>query len=179
MHALTIRDPDEPAQRVILQLALQGVTSLLNVRGIMLDEWISYAFRRLHLTFETLTWDPMTSLYEEQEAAMVNYSGHVVTTAGLLMKHVNRLVINLLSSLTTDQAGVTDDKNFYDVLASHVEISSIETSLNGHICLRKTTPIDPQTLAASWMISPEHAKRTIVMTKQRGVRTCLNNTLSC
>ncbi len=37
-HALTIRDPDESAQMVILQLALRGVTSLLNVRGIMLDE---------------------------------------------------------------------------------------------------------------------------------------------
>ncbi len=95
------------------------------------------------------------------------------------MKHVNRLVINLLSSLTTDQADVTDDKNFYDVLASHVQISSIEISLNGHICLPKTAPIDPQTLAARWMISPEHAKQTIVMTRQRGVQTCLNPTLSC
>ncbi len=99
-HALTIRDPDEPAQTVILQLALRGVTLLLNVRGIMLDEWNSDAFKRLHLTSETLTWDPMTSLYEEQEAAMVDYSGRVVTTARPLMKHVNRLVINLLSSLT-------------------------------------------------------------------------------
>ena len=28
------------------------------------------------------------------------------------------------------------------------------------------------------MISPDHAKRTVVMTTQRGVRTCLNPTLS-
>ncbi len=80
-HALTIRDPDEPAQMVILQLALRGVTLLLNVRGTMLDEWNSDAFKRLHLTSETLTWDPTTTLYEEQEAAMVDYSGRVVTTA--------------------------------------------------------------------------------------------------
>jgi hypothetical protein len=114
----------------------------------MLDEWNSDAFKRLHLTSETLTWDPTTSLYEEQEAAMVDYSERVVTTAWPLMKHVNHLVINLLSSLTTDQADVTDDENFYDVLVSHVLISSIETSLNRHICSRKTAPIDPQTLAA-------------------------------
>ncbi len=75
-----------------------------------------------------------------------------------MIGHVNHLVINLLSSLTTDQADVTNDKNFYDALASHVQISSIETSLNGHIRLRKTAPIDPQTLAAHWMISPERAK---------------------
>ncbi len=142
---------------------------MLNVRGITLDEWNSDAFKRLHLTSENLTWDPTTSLYEEQEAAMVDYSGRMVTTARPLMKHVNRLVINLLSSLTTDQADITDDKNFYDVLASHVQIPSIETSLNGHICLRKTAPIDPQTLATRWMISPERATQTIVMTTQRGV----------
>ncbi len=94
------------------------------------------------------------------------------------MKHVNHLVINSLSFLTTDQADITDDENFYDVLASHVQISSIETSLNGHICSRKTVPIDPQTLAARWIISPERAKQIIVMTTQRGVRTCLNPTLS-
>ncbi len=92
--------------------------------------------------------------------------------------HVNNLVINSLSSLTTDQADVTDDNNFYHVLASHVQISSIETSLNGHICLRKITPIDPQILAAHWMISPEHMKHTVVMTMQRGVQICLNPTLS-
>jgi hypothetical protein len=79
-HALTIRDPHQPAQTVILQLALQGVTSLLNVRGITLDEWNSDTFKQLHLTSETLTWYPMTTLYEVQEAAMIDYSGRVVTT---------------------------------------------------------------------------------------------------
>jgi hypothetical protein len=173
MHALTIIDPHQPTQTVI-----QGVTSLLNVRGITLDEWNSVAFKRLHLTSETLTWDPMTTLYKEQEATMINYSGLVVTTTQPLMRHINHLVINLLSSLATDQADVTDDKNFYDVLASHVQISSIETSLNGHICSHKTAPTNPQTLAAHWMTSPERAKQTVVMTMQRGVRTCLNPTLS-
>jgi hypothetical protein len=177
-HALPIRDPNRPAQMVILQLALQGVTLLLNVRGVMLDEWNSDTFKRLHLTFEALTWDPTTTLYEEQEAAMVDYPWHVVTTMRPLMMHINSLVIDLLSSLTTDQADVTDDENLYDVLASHVQILSIESSLNGHICSCKIAPIDPQTLAARWMISPEHAKQTVVMTTQRGVRTCLNPTLS-
>ncbi len=157
-HALIIRDPDRPAQTVILQLALKGVALLLNVRGVTLDEWNSDAFKWLHLTSETLTWDPTTTLYEDQEAAMVDYSGHMVRTTQPLMTHINHLVINLLSSLTTDQADVTDDENFYDILASHIQISSIETSLNGHIRSRKTAPIDPQTLAACWMISPECAK---------------------
>jgi hypothetical protein len=151
---------------------------LLNVRAPTLDEWNSDAFRQLYLTSESLTSDPTTTLYEEQEAAMLDYSGHVVTMTCPMRGHANNLVINLFSSLTTDQADVTDDNNFYCVLASHVQISSIETSLNGHIRLHKIAPIDPQTLAACWMISPEHAKRTVIMTSmQRGVRTCLNPTL--
>jgi hypothetical protein len=94
------------------------------------------------------------------------------------------LVINSLSSLTADHADVTEDNNFYQVLSSMVQISSAESSpnelsLNGHICLRKIAPIDPLTLAAWWMISPDRAKRTVVMTTQGGVQTCLNPTLSC
>jgi hypothetical protein len=178
MHALTIKDPDHLAQTIILPLALQGVTSLLNLRAPTLDKWNSGAFKWLHLTSESLTWDPTTFLYEEQEAAMIDCSGHIVTTTHPLRGHVNHLVINLLSSPTTDQADVADDKYFYQVLASHVQISSIETSFNGYICLCKITPIDPQTLAARWMISPECAKHTVIMTRQRGVWTCLNPTLS-
>ncbi len=71
----------------------------------------------------------------------------MVTTTQPLKGNINHLVINSLSSLTTDQADITGDDNFYDILASHVQISSIETSLNGHIRLRKTAHIDPQTLA--------------------------------
>jgi hypothetical protein len=88
MHALTITDPDWPAQMVILQLALRGATLLLNVRDVMLDEWNSDAFKRLHLTSESLTWDPTTTLYEEQEVAMVDYSGRVVTATLPLMVHI-------------------------------------------------------------------------------------------
>ncbi len=178
-HALTmIKDPFHPAQTVILPLALQGVTSLLNVRTPTLDKWNIDAFMRLHLISETLTWDPTMTLYEEQEAAMIDYSGYVVMTMQPLRGHVNHLVINLLSSLTTDQADITDDDNFYHVLASHVQISIIQTSLNGRICLRNIVPINPQTLAAHLVISLEHANRTVVMTTQRGVWTCLNPTLS-
>jgi hypothetical protein len=101
-HALTIKDPDNPAQTVILPLALQGVTLLLNVSAPTLDKWSSDAFWWLHLTSESLTWDPATTLYEEQEATMTEYSGRVMTMTRALRGHVSNLVMNLLSSLTTD-----------------------------------------------------------------------------
>jgi hypothetical protein len=101
-HALNIKDPDHPAQTVILPLALQGVTSLLNVRVPTLDKWNGDTFKGLHLNSESLTWDLTTTLYEEQEAALIDYSGHVVTTTCPLREHAINLVINLLSTLTTD-----------------------------------------------------------------------------
>jgi hypothetical protein len=113
---------------------------------------------------------------------MTDYSGNVVR-CGALRGQVSSLAINSLSSLTADYADFTDDDNFYRVLSSMVQISSTESSpnelsLNGHIRSCKIAPIDPQTLATRWMISPDPAKRTVVMTTQRRVRTCLNPTLS-
>jgi hypothetical protein len=38
-HALTLTDPDNPLQPVILPLTLRGVTSLLNVRSVTINEF--------------------------------------------------------------------------------------------------------------------------------------------
>jgi hypothetical protein len=111
-HALTLDDPDHPAQMVTLPLALRGVTSLLNVRAPTLDEWNSGTFWRLHLTSETLTWDPTMTLYEDQEMAMTDYSGNVVRHVAL-RGQVSNMAINSLSFLTADYADVTDNDNFY------------------------------------------------------------------
>jgi len=116
---------------------------LINVRAPTLDEWNSDAFTRLSLTSESLTSDPTTTKYEEQEAAMTDYSGNVVNCSAV-GGHFGTFAINSLSSLTTDLIDVTDDENFYQVLTSKVMISSVETSLNGHIRSRKIAPIDPR-----------------------------------
>jgi len=108
---------------------------------------------------------------------MTDYYGNVVCCAAV-RGHVSILAIKSLSSLSSDLVDVTDDKIFHQVLTSKVMILSVDTSLNGHIRSRNVAPIDPQTLAARWMISPDRAKHTVVMTTQRGVRTCLNPTLS-
>jgi hypothetical protein len=95
-HALTIKDTDNPTQMVILLPPLKGVTLLLHARAPTLEEWNSDAIWRLHLTSESLTWDPTFTLYEEQEAAMTDYSCRVVTMTCALRGHVSNLVMNLL-----------------------------------------------------------------------------------
>ncbi len=68
-HALILTDPNNPLQLVILLLTLRGVTLVLNVRSTTINEFNSHDHLRLHLTSETLTWDPTTDLYEHQEHA--------------------------------------------------------------------------------------------------------------
>ncbi len=177
MHALILTDPNNPLQPVILSLILRGVTLLLNVRSTTIDEFNSHDHLRLHLTSETLTWDPTTDLYEKQENAMMYYSGNIVRDEA--MRGPN-LILNELQSLTTDLADLTHDCNFHQVLTAHVVVSSVDSSLSGHVRLCKTAPIpiDFMTIAGRWMIAPDHAKETVQRTMQQGVRTCLNPMLA-
>jgi hypothetical protein len=57
--------------------------SLLNVRSTTINEFNSHDYLRLHLTSETLTWDPTTDLYEQLEHAMMDYSGNIVHDAAM------------------------------------------------------------------------------------------------
>ncbi len=158
MHALTLTDPNNPLQRVILPLILRGVTSVLNVRSMTIDEFNSHDHLRLHLTSETLTWDPRTNLYEQQEHAMMDYSGNIIRDTAM---RGPQLILNELQSLTTDLADLMHNCNFHQVLTAHVVVSSIDSSLSGRVRSRKSEPIDFMTLAGRWMIAPDRAKKTV------------------
>ncbi len=139
---------------------------MLYVRHVTINEFNSLDHPRLHLTSKTLTWDPLTTLFEEQETAMTDYSGNIISNAAVRGPY-ETLIINELHSLTTDMADMMHDYNFHQVLASHVVISSVDANLNGHVWSRRSVPINFKTLAARWMVSPERAKRTIHLTMQR------------
>jgi hypothetical protein len=112
MHALTLTDPNIPLQLVIFPLILRGATSVLNVRSVTINDFNSHDYLRLHLTSETLTWDPMTDLYEQQEHAMMDYSGNIVRDAAV---RGPQLILNELQTLATDLADLVHDCNFYQV----------------------------------------------------------------
>jgi hypothetical protein len=48
---------------------------------VTIDEFNSHHYLRLHLTSETLTWDPTTDLNELQEHAMMDYFSNIVCGA--------------------------------------------------------------------------------------------------
>ena len=106
---------------------------------------------------------------------MMDYSGNIVRDAAV---RGPQLILNELQSLTTDLADLTHDCNFHQVLTAHVIVSSVNSSLSGHVRSRKSAPIDFTTLAGRWMIAPDCAKKTVQRTMQRGVHTCLNPMLA-
>jgi hypothetical protein len=113
-HALTMTDPNNPLQPLILPLTLRGVTSLLNVRTVTINEFNSQDHPGLHLTSETLTWDPTTNLYEQQENALLDYSGNIIRDTAM-RGQVPTLIVNELQLLATDLADMTYDCNFHKV----------------------------------------------------------------
>jgi hypothetical protein len=103
---------------------------------------------------------------------MTDYHGSIVCKSANRGQTSN-LVINSLST-TIDSIDILQDDNFYDVLQSYVQISSVasstvriasfdtrDTSLSGHIRTQGMPHINHETLAARWMISPERAKRRL------------------
>ncbi len=81
-HAFTLPDPVNPLQTLTLPPQLHGVISLLNVRTVTADQFYDEkTYPHVNLTSDSLTWDPTTDLYREQETAMTNLHGDVCTHA--------------------------------------------------------------------------------------------------
>jgi hypothetical protein len=122
MHALTLTDPDDPSQLVTLPLQLWGVILLLNVRTLTVDQFNDQTIPRLHLTSETLTWDPSTTTYTDQEAAMMDFTGVVETRTRVWGKFP--AVIHAMA--TSDLIDITHDNHFAQALLAQVVISPID-----------------------------------------------------
>jgi hypothetical protein len=113
MHALTLPDPVHPSQTITLPLELRGVISLLNVRTVTADQFYDHeTYPQVHLTSDTLTWDPTSTLYRDQELAMINLHGEVCTHANVRGPR-NSIVVNSISSTYTDLIDITHDDNFH------------------------------------------------------------------
>jgi len=198
-HALTLTDPDDPLQTVTLPLRLRGVISFLNVRTPTVEQFNDQTIPRLELTSQTLTWDPQTTAYADQEAAMMDFTGAIVTRTRVRDQFPTIIRAMASSRSHTDLIDLTHDDYFAAALLARVVVSSAQTrpdqmtsdqtrpnqtstgftpALTGNVRARTTPGIDFLTLARRWGISPDAARQTLSRTTQRGVRTCLNPTLS-
>ena len=172
-HCILAPDPEYPERKLRIPLFLSGVTSYTPVFKVTEEDYKSGAIPRVELTSESLDWDPQDRTFEQQESALVDVYGKLVTARPSSPK----TVINELVSLVTPLADVTDDDNFAHMLESNVQVSSIskvERTAGGKLQSHQQKPIEPETLARRWNITPDKARQTVKRTTQRGVVTVLH-----
>ena len=170
---------------------LRSVTSLLHVEALTLDKFNAHECPRVTLTHRDLTWDPGSTVYEDQENNMTDWRGDIIrpdpSARGPLM------VINSVCMSTCENAAdVCHDENFGNVLQSKVNVSIAHMSkpnVMSQVSYEKANlgniqsgvrgkKVNSATLAKRWGIDPLKAATTVRTTTQRGVRSTLHPTLS-
>ena len=69
---------DEDGERVIMPLFLRGVTSVLETCPVTLEEFENHVCPRVELTAADLTWDPSSTVYEDQENYNLDYKRDLI-----------------------------------------------------------------------------------------------------
>jgi hypothetical protein len=135
------------------------------------------------LTYESPVYDPIGSSYAEQEAAMIDSRGKLQAAED---KHPLRRQIcpahmaETFSDTTIKLQAVSltlDDSSLLQEMTSHVHISEVNmSSLTAD--MRDGGGVDVATLAKNFGIGIEAAKRTRLVTTQRGVKRMIHPNLS-
>jgi hypothetical protein len=156
---------------------LRGVVSCFTTRNPTQEEFDTC--HRYELTYESLVYDPSGSLYAEQESAMMDSRGqlkvaedkhplsrqicpvHMVETFSDTPRKLQALYLTLYNSLLLQD------------MTSHVHISEVNMSILT-ADMRDGGGVDVATLKKNFGIGIEAAKRTRLMTTQRGVKRMIH-----
>ena len=111
---------DEDGNEVVLPFSLDGITSVINVLPLTSLEFDEHEHTRIELTSKDLTWDPSTTVYENQENAMVDYKGKMTRRPN---DRGPMMVIKSVTISTTESAGdVLSEDNFSKALELNVNV---------------------------------------------------------
>jgi hypothetical protein len=166
---------------LIIPLDLRGVVSCFTTRNPTQEEFDTCD--RYELTYESPVYDPCGSSYAEQEAAIMDSRGQLKVAED---KHPLRRQIcpvhmaETLSDTTIKLQALSltlDDSSLLQEMTSHVHISEVSmSSLTAE--MRDGGGVDAETLVNNFGIRIEAAKRTRLLTAQRGVKRMIHPSLS-
>ena len=130
----------------------------------------------INLTYEEPEWDPTTTMFADQEEAMLDSSGNLRDDSTSRARQQSKMVAAVYFSQDQDW----DDMNFAIVLSSLCIIKEEESSrlVAALSTGKRAFKIGPALLAKHWNIGLERAKRTLEATTQKGVRTVVDSHLS-
>ena len=131
---------------------------------------------RVELTYLTKEQDPHSTTFQEQEEALMDNKGKLHKWSSK-RKNVDRYISMLDTMLASTLAECQDDPthNLSLALNGQVQVSGIVSGVNTNKGKAQVTPYD---LPKRWNIGLETAKRTLLKTTQRGLRTSPNPLLS-
>jgi hypothetical protein len=179
-HTITVKG-ENMNDELIIPLELRGVVSCFTTRKPTQEEFDTCD--RYELTYESPVYDPSGSSYAEQEAAMMDSRGHLKVAED---KHpLRRQICPVHMAETFSDTPIKlqalsltlDDSSLLQEMKSHVHISEVKmSSLTAD--MRDGGGVDVATLEKNFGIGIEAAKRTRLVTTQRGVKLMIHPSLS-
>jgi hypothetical protein len=179
-HTITVKGED-PNGGLVIPLDLRNVVSCFTTRNPTKEEFDTCD--QYELTYESPVYDPSGSFYAEQEAAMMDSRGQLnfaeeehplrrqLYPVNMAATFSDKTIKLQALSLTLDDSSLLQD------MMSHVHISEVNmSSLKGD--LREGGGFYVETLANNFGIRIKSAKRTRLMTTQRGVKRMIHPSLS-
>jgi hypothetical protein len=144
---------------------------------------------RYELTYESPDYDPSATTFHEQEANMMDSWGNIKVSGDFHPKRCQvcslrqkEAEVKLLSSKYSDtSAKLQDVSSVLDDGTLLAGLDDINTNLNISLVkseMRDKCGIDATTLANNWGIRIEAAKRTRLLTTQRGIRRMIHPSLT-
>ena len=171
-HAISCED--NMGTLINITLELKGVTSYFPTGKPTkheLDNW-----PRIELTYLTPERGPHSTTFEEQEEALMDNKGKIHEWSNKRKNvdcYISMFDTMLASTLTECQDDPTHDLSL--ALNDQVQVSGVVSGVHIKKGKAEVTPYD---LSKRWNIGLETAKRTLLKTTQRGLRTSPDPLLS-
>ena len=99
----------------------------MNVEPLTLDEFEAHECPRVELTDQNLTWQPHSSVFEDQENAMVDHHGHIVQPRSKQRRPLMTINSMTASTCTDDAADLMDVNTFAAQFERNVNVSHVCT----------------------------------------------------
>jgi hypothetical protein len=178
-HTITVKG-DNMNDELIITLDLRGVVYCFTTRKPIQEEFDTCD--RYELTYESPVYDPSGSSHAEQEAATMDLMGqlkvaedkhplqHQIRPVHMAETFINTTIKLPALSLTLDDSSLLQEMTIH-VHISEVNMSSLTADM------RDGCGVDVATLENNFGIGIEAAKRTRLVTTQRGVTRMIHPSL--
>jgi hypothetical protein len=153
-HSIFFRE-----EQVKIPLRLNGIVSYFHSRRPSLEEYHSCV--HLQLTPEEPEWNPLDPTFGTREDCMIGDDGNILRRENPPM--TSREIMQVQSSNTFPSIMLPGEL-LSDALDSQVCISALQSST-------RTNAVTPEQLSQRWNIGLPKAKKTLLVTTQRGTRT--------